>query len=151
MTTCFLKNLSKGLSGAILITLGSSLIPQASAQSMFEVPANTPHGQGFVNTGNKSATCTFRADGQWTGGAAWYGPNGFTTIAGPDYPLPGVPMGALIARRTSNTGGVAYYEYVGSDKTMTLRPLEAVYFLMNERSDLFVGNQGALSINFTCR
>lgn len=105
-------------------------ISGASAQTTFAVPANNFQGTGFQNTWTRSATCNFSANGQWTGGGgAWYGPDGFTTIAETDYPLAKVAQGALIARRISQNGQ-AGYQYIGSGTTVSLRPNESIYFLM---------------------
>jgi hypothetical protein len=127
-----------------------SNINQLIVEGSFSVEAASPKGTYFQNFSNQSLRVKFSAAGEWT-----YNPNvGFHPAAGhSDYPqatanykLPGFPEGSLIVRR-----GNASFQYVGTEATIELNPMETVFFLCNDdglwgevggHSD----NQGSISV-----
>jgi hypothetical protein len=127
-----------------------SNINQLIVEGSFSIEASSPKGTYFQNLSNQSLRVKFSAAGEWT-----YNPNvGFHSAAGhPDYPqatanykLPGFPEGSLIVRR-----GNASFQYVGTEATIELNPMETVSFVCNDdgrwgeiggHSD----NQGSISV-----
>jgi hypothetical protein len=129
----------------------SSVTTDASAnytdepKGTFTVDAKTERGTLFENKSTKEQTITLIAKGEWSfaPAAGMVGADGAAAIAAANFLLPGTSSFALIVKRGDGT-----FEKVGAKSTLTLKPGEIVYFMMNELRGGFADNRGSLSVSW---